>query len=68
MMFRYTTQTSVRSVCFVFENQLIESAGRGKLDFSLAGLREYLAEHAAIDHVAEQASIWSSRGTSAANC
>ncbi len=37
----------------LIENQLIESAGRGKLDFSLPGLREYLREHAAIDHVAE---------------
>ena len=33
----------------LIENQLIESAGRGKLDFSLPGLRDYLREHAAID-------------------
>ena len=37
----------------LIESQLIEPAGRGKLDFSLPGLREYLREHAAIDHVAE---------------
>ncbi|MGC2373220.1 MAG: ATP-binding protein [Solirubrobacteraceae bacterium] len=37
----------------LIENQLIEPAGRGRLDFALPGLREYLREHAAIDHVAE---------------
>jgi AAA ATPase domain len=37
----------------LIENQLIESAGRGRINFALPGLREYLREHAAIDHVAE---------------
>lgn len=37
----------------LIESQLIEPAGRGRLDFALPGLREYLREHAAIDHVAE---------------
>jgi AAA ATPase domain len=35
----------------LIDNQLIEPAGRGRLGFALPGLREYLREHAAIDHV-----------------
>jgi len=34
-------------------SQLIEPAGRGRVNFALPGLREYLREHAAIEHVAE---------------
>jgi hypothetical protein len=37
----------------LMENQLIEPAGRGRINFALPGLREYLREHAAIDHVAD---------------
>jgi hypothetical protein len=37
----------------LIENQLIESVGRGQLNFALPGLREYLREHAAIDHIAK---------------
>jgi hypothetical protein len=37
----------------LIDNQLIEPVGRGRLDFALPGLREYLREHAAIDHVAK---------------
>jgi hypothetical protein len=35
----------------LIDNQLIEPVGRGRLDFALPGLREYLREHAVIDHV-----------------
>jgi Mn-dependent DtxR family transcriptional regulator len=37
----------------LIESQLIESVGRGQLNFALPGLREYLREHAAIDHIAK---------------
>ena len=35
----------------LIESQLIESVGRGQLDFALPGLREYLREHAAIEQI-----------------
>lgn len=35
----------------LIDAELIESAGRGKLEFALPYLREYLREHAAIDHL-----------------
>jgi hypothetical protein len=35
--------------------QLVEPAGRGRLDFALPYLREYLREHGAIDHVSRRA-------------
>lgn len=37
----------------LIERQLIEPAGRGKVDFATPGLREYLREHAAIDHIGQ---------------
>jgi hypothetical protein len=35
----------------LIERQLVESVGRGQLDFALPGLREYLREHAAIKQI-----------------
>lgn len=38
----------------LIESQMIEPAGRGRIDFATPGLREYLREHAAIDHVGNE--------------